>query len=815
MLAEQRRQLTASGPASTLPSSAVAKMFGTGVPQDIQASEALQQMTPGSPFSPGTPLQPYDGYSRTPRTYDYTANVNVATRPRLHERVSFDTLKGLVRAYDVAGMCIWHRIDTLRSVKYRLIPADGYTGDVSGAVELAKRVLRKPDGRHHFKNFLARWLHDVLAYDAGALFRRRNKAGRVIGLKALDGTSLAPLLDYWGDEPEAPAPSHVQIANGLIWNWLTPADLIYEPMRPVNDSIYGQPPIELVILNANTDIRVQLHFLQRFTEGNIPEAFASSPESWTPDQIELFQGYWDSFMYGDQARKHQIRWMPGGSTISWTNERDFTDAFSLFMMRKTCGSYHVVPTDLGFTDSSNYSTGESQADVAHKVGELPLMEYTEEILSQFLYDDLQLPLQFEWDRGEDQDDRLVQAQADDYYIKNGTVGTEEIREMRYGLPKSARPIPRFIYSERGGPVPLNALMAVGGNIDPETGAPVEGDPLPRTAFAEVEGVESNPAILGTPLAVDEHGPSALPPMPPEQPMPADEPPGADLGEDKGDVAKEGDGGGSTAGITAETGLYGYDLAGRDDDDDEDGPQSQVPAAKQRLAIGDGSLRARAARRLDQAGQLAIRKAAGEVAVAGLAVQAADTGRVLMLQRALDEGDPAAGFWEFPGGHLENGESALAAAWREWAEETAAIPAPGVQAGSWTSADGVYQGIVWTIECESMVPVRGGQVVPNPDDPDGDLVEAIAWWNPADLPGNPVVRPELAASLPEVLPLLGCGPDSACCGADCCAGCCCDGTGGCQCAPPAGVAKAADAAPKARSGPDGNSISPPLTTGDGG
>jgi 8-oxo-dGTP pyrophosphatase MutT (NUDIX family) len=795
MLAAQRQQLGAAAP--VVPSAAVAKMSGTGVPPGIEASEALQQMTPGSPFAPGTPLPPFDGYSRTPRTRDFPAGVNVATRPRLHERVSFETLRGLIRAYDVAGMCIWHRIDTLRSVKYRLVPADGYSGDVTGAVELAKQVLRKPDGRHHFKNWLARWLYDVLAYDAGALFRLRNRAGRCTGLKTIDGTTLAPLLDYWGDEPGAPAPSHVQIVNGLIWNWLTPDDLIYEPMRPVNDSIYGQPPIELVILNANTDIRTQIHFLQRYTEGNIPEAFASSPESWTPDQIELFQGYWDSFMYGDAARKHQIRWMPGGSSISWTNERDFTDAFSLFMMRKTCAGYHVVPTDLGFTDSSNYSTGESQADVAHKAGELPLMEYTEEILSQFLYDDIRVPVKFEWDRGEDQDDRLVQAQSDQIYIQSAVVDADEIREMRFGLPvDEQRRVGRIFFTERGGPIPLNSFLALAGKIDPETAAPAADAVLPDTAFSDVEGVISNPPVLGTPLAVEEYGPGALPPMPPSQPMPADEPAGADDGDGSKPVAKEGDGAAPATGITAETGLYGYDLD-RGDEGEEDGDRERV--AKSELAVFCAYRQARrrerewrdfpftavgktAAHNLNDSGRLAVRKDAGEVAVAGLAVLAADTGRVLMLQRALCADDPAAGTWEFPGGHIEGDESPLAAAWREWQEETGTACAPGVQTGSWTS--GIYQGIVWTIEREAMVPVRSGTMIPDPDDPDGDQAESIAWWDPATIPGNPAVRPELLAGIGAVTAALGCAsPDDS------------------VAAQTGKVAKAADAAPKA-SGPDG-------------
>ena len=114
----------------------------------------------------------------------------------------------------------------------------------------------------------------------------------------------------------------------------------------------------------------------------------------------------------------------------------------------------------------------------------------------------------------------------------------------------------------------------------------------------------------------------------------------------------------------------------------------------------------------------------------------------------------------------------------------------MQTGSWTS--GIYQGIVWTTDSEAAVPVRGGSVIPNPDDPDGDQVEAIAWWNPADLPGNAAVRPELLADIDAVMAALGCTPD--CCGAECCTGGCCNGDAGCQCGP-GEVAKAGDAPPK--------------------
>lgn len=762
------------------PPVSVGKGFGAGIPPAIQAAEARSQMTPSSPFSPGEPIGPYDGFSRQVRSQDYVTGHNISARPRLHERVSFETLKGLIGAYDVADLCIWHRIDSVRSLDWKLVASETHQGDVSDEIAAGLKALEKPDRIHYFETWLGKWLYDVLAYDAGALYRLRNRAGRCIGLLPADGTTFAPLLDYWGNPPGAMAmpgevlpPSHVQYVNGLPWNWLTRNDLVYEPYRMHNDSLYGRAPIESIILNANTDLRFQLHFLGRFTEGNIPEAFAAAPESWSPDQIEAFQEYWDGFMYGDQSRKHQIRWMPSGSKFAWSNEKEFSDTFSLFLMRKTAAAYHVVPADLGFTENVNKSSGESQADVQHRVGDLPFIRYIQRILTSFLRNDLGLPLRFTFDLGEEQADRQQQAAADKAYFDMGAIGASEIREMRYGLT-DATPIPRTIMTSRGGPIPIASLLALAGEIDPATGLPAEGAPLPKDVFGGVEGILPEPPIKVTPLAEREYGTSAMPPAPPPQPQL----------EDSGQVAKDGEGGPApagggnvTAGITAETGIYGYDL----DEDGGDPGQLPVPTplredeaavAKEMSAFRNFARKRRKAgewqdfgfravsrvrgHNLNDAGRLAVRKAAGEVAVAGLAVLAQDTGRVLMLQRALDDGDPASGTWEFPGGHLEGDESPLAAAWREWQEETGSACAPGVQTGSWTS--GIYQGIVWTIERESMIPVRSESVIANPDDPDGDCAESIAWWDPATLAGNPVVRPELAAALSGVLPLLGCEPE---------------------------------------------------------
>lgn len=140
--------------------------------------------------------------------------------------------------------------------------------------------------------------------------------------------------------------------------------------------------------------------------------------------------------------------------------------------------------------------------------------------------------------------------------------------------------------------------------------------------------------------------------------------------------------------------------------------------------------------------------------AGLCVVAEDTGRVLMLQRADDEEDPAAGTWEFPGGHIDDGENSLAAAFREWAEEVGRRVPAGKVLGEWRSEDGKYVGFVWSIHKEAIIKLDSRTDITNPDDPDGDIIEAIAWFDMAHVEGNPAIRPKLASSIEQVKAAVG-------------------------------------------------------------
>ncbi len=137
---------------------------------------------------------------------------------------------------------------------------------------------------------------------------------------------------------------------------------------------------------------------------------------------------------------------------------------------------------------------------------------------------------------------------------------------------------------------------------------------------------------------------------------------------------------------------------------------------------------------------------GSIEVAGVVIKAEDTGRVLMLQRSFDdESDPARGTWEFPGGHIDEGENPFQAARREWGEETGGtFPDEAPVVGNWIS-NGMYQGFIVMIPKEGDLDINldhEDRQVLNPDDPDGDGIEVVAWWDLKHLKDNPAVRKEV-------------------------------------------------------------------------
>lgn len=766
-------------------------------PAAIQQGLVAQGMDQGGNFTPGRPLQPYFGYSTPARAQDYPVGVNIATQGRAAwNRVSFDVIKAIIDAYDVARICIDHKIDELRSMPLMFQPADGVKDDVDDAIEAAKLVLSYPDRELPYEAWLGKWLENYLKYDNAPLYKRRDGNGDIIALEVVDGKTVHPYIDEHGRRPMPPAPMAWQVIHGMVGTWFTRDDLIYVPFRPQEDSPYGLAPIESALLTANTDIRAQWHFLQMFTDGNVPAGFMELPPDVSqPEQVREWQDYWDATVMGDQAKLHQLLAVPNGSKFTGTKPAAFDKEFPNHLMRRMCAKFGVVAQDANLTDDVNRSTGETQTDIQFRVNTLPWVLFVQGILSRYLQHDIGLPVQVALDTGRDKEDRLQEAQAHQIYVEMGAESPDEVRVDVLGKPvDKERPTPRFFSTARLGPVTLLAIEGAAGKTDPETYGPAKDQLVldqpyvPPIPVVPTPGTTDDKASLA---AVDAAQVATRRALEGQQ-----DPKRETEAQREARGAKQAQPGTGDAplrpvpqGSQAQQQAAAQGTSAQEPDDEDErvtkasdltGPEASELSAF-REYVTQCKRRGRWTRdfvfkavspivavELNRGGRTEVNavlkakeplKPTGPIA-AGLALQAADTGRVLMLQRGFEDGDAASGTWEFPGGHIDPGEAPPGAAIREWEEEVG-IPFAHLvdagQTGTWTSSNGVYQGFVWSVPREDAIGIDDPRDrVINPDDPGRDRVEAIAWWDPAQLPGNPAVRRELSADIARVRRALGNG-----------------------------------------------------------
>ena len=102
----------------------------------------------------------------------------------------------------------------------------------------------------------------------------------------------------------------------------------------------------------------------------------------------------------------------------------------------------------------------------------------------------------------------------------------------------------------------------------------------------------------------------------------------------------------------------------------------------------------------------------------------DRGRLLLARRAHD---PYAGYWDLPGGFVEEGEHPLDALRRELREETGLEIEPIDLLGIWTDVYGNEPGAQWTLNLYWTARVVGGE-----ERPDDDVAE-LRWFGRDELP----------------------------------------------------------------------------------
>ncbi len=407
-------------------------------------------------FGPGQPPEAAWG-DEPPRLFEYASGVNLVTVPRAGYGVlPFPVLRALGRSSKEIRLNIELIKRTVRGLEWEIVgrddaQVDGYQRETKSLTAFFER----PDGVNDFDAWVNMLLEDLLALDAVTIYPDMDESGRVMSLDLVDGATIRPLLDVRGRTPRPPAPAYLQILHGMATTHYAADRLIYAPLNTKVHSPYGESPIEWAIMAVNTAIRHDLQRMGYFTEGNIPGVLVSVDiEKTSPEQIKVFQEYYDALVKGDIARASKILFVPSmGNQSIFQPQMTDVDKIEVdkWLMQVMCWAFGNNPAEFGLVAASGlggagYVQGMENAQYRSMIG--PITGYLKSLFDRILRDFFRRPdAEFRWKGLEPPEDELRRAQIDQVYLSMGVYSPAYVQE-RLGVPPEYRtstgtPAPAF------------------------------------------------------------------------------------------------------------------------------------------------------------------------------------------------------------------------------------------------------------------------------------------------------------------------------------------------------------------------------------
>lgn len=391
-------------------------------------------------FGPGQPALPA-APEEHPRLFEYMPGVNLVTIPRMgFGLASFQALRNL------AATCKEVRLN-IELIKREIRALDWAVQPVNEALDIdpgpVTAALESPDGQHEFDPWLNMLLEEMLVTDAVTIYPAMTLGGQVEALDLIDGTTIRPLLTFRGRTPRPPSPAYLQILHGVTTGYWDSDKLIYRPFNTTIFSPYGTSPIEFIMMTVNLALRRDVHHVSYFTEGNVPEALVGAPSSWTQQQVETWQKYWDAMVQGNIAEMRKMHFVPleggRGSVPVYEFRKDDVNQTvqDEWLLKVACWAFGNSPAEFGLVTGSAGLGGagymEGQENIQYRSMIRPITQYLERLITGIIQRQMKQPLlKFIWTGLEPQGDKVQQAQVDQAYINARVYGPGYVRR-RLGI----------------------------------------------------------------------------------------------------------------------------------------------------------------------------------------------------------------------------------------------------------------------------------------------------------------------------------------------------------------------------------------------
>ncbi len=256
-------------------------------------------------------------------------------------------------------------------------------------------------------------MENYLKYDATVVWPSYTYGGDLFAFKVIDGKTIKPLQDEYGERPLPDFPAYQQILYGFPRGEFTatveeidgkkkipgyPSDqLLYERRIIRSESPYGLPPTEIALIEGLLWSRRFSWMLAEYTEGAHPDSFLlnKGETDWTPQQAADYERYLNQRFSGNIAERFRLPMLPPGIELvqSAQQSEKYRPEYDLFVLKLLAGCFKVPITEMGFTETGALGATfhEGNEDILQRQTRLPDAQWVGGIATKLAIKHLRMP----------------------------------------------------------------------------------------------------------------------------------------------------------------------------------------------------------------------------------------------------------------------------------------------------------------------------------------------------------------------------------------------------------------------------------------
>jgi hypothetical protein len=447
----------AGGNSVSIPANVLAQMLQNLAPQKNQAKD----------FAPGSPLLPYEGVVPVggPRVWAFAPGININANDRtlgMPDVPSFAQLRSFAQLYSGITLCERVILDMIPRLEPKVIvrkdaaEAGANEKQYQSQIKQWMQFVEMPDPlqRMDIHTWLRMAWTETTQIDALSLYKQKDRAGRLMGLNIIDGTTVKPLMNERGMIPQPPYPAYQQYPYGVPGDQYTTDQVLYYRESPRSFTPYGFSRVERIILEVNQALRKKNKDLARYTEGNVPSGIMEVPDSsnWTPDQIDAYEQAWNSLLAGNQQQQVRIRFTQPGMKYTRIDDVELNTPFDEFLLNVAAACYGLSMGDLAFTASIHKSADEGQQNMMFRRTLYPMVSVYAKLFTLLLRESTGCDvLEVCFTGYEEAEDLVAQSTAYGSFVQNGILSPAAAARLM-SFPEIPETGPLLV--TKGGIVPL-------------------------------------------------------------------------------------------------------------------------------------------------------------------------------------------------------------------------------------------------------------------------------------------------------------------------------------------------------------------------